>query len=522
MTTKDEAPALFALLLITLTLLSGGVWWSTGRMNFTHLLSLDSGSFPQPLADPLVPRFSQGERLLIETGALPEKQAGVGAIATGRFPEAIRNLEAALAVNPNDPEALIYLNNAHIGTAHAYTVAVVIPSGRDLNMALEILRGAAQVQQEVNQTGGINGIPLRLLLVNDDSDPAIAAQIAKALVQKPEVLAVVGHSTSETTQAAAPYYTTGELAAISPFSTAADAPLEKRYTFRTLPGDFMTARALAHQVLNRLQQQNVAIFYSSGSASSRSLRAELGAALTVEGGQLVREYDLAGPGFSPVDSVNQAALQGATALILLPDPDRVDRALQVVRVNRGRLKLLAGSELYSAKTLEIAGPESLGMVTAVPWHVLTDPEAPFAQASRHLWQADVNWRTAMTYDVMQALVTALRQYPNRQGIAEALLRPDFFAVGATGVVQFLPGGDRSHAQLQFVQVQPGFRSGYGYDFVPVEFAPILEETDSLGFWFPTRYALRFPCTSVQWDIAHTPPLGLTRIITAIHRDPSRK
>jgi len=491
MTTKNEAPTLLTLLLITLTLLSGGLWWSTEQVNLNHLLSLNPDALPQlPPPPSLANRFSQGGRLLIEMGALPEKRAGVMAIAAGYHHEAIRNLQASLAVNPNDPEALIYLNNAQIVGATAHTVAVVIPSGNDLNMALEILRGAAQAQQEVNQRGGINGVPLRLVLVNDDNDPAIAAQIAAALVADPQILAVVGHGTSETTQAAAPHYEAGALVAISPLSTATQSPQEKRYTFRTLPGDFMMARALAHQMLNRLQQQKVALFYSSGSASSRSLRAELGAALTVEGGQLLREYDLAGPGFSPVDSVHQAALQGATALILLPDMERLDRALQVIRVNRGRLNLLTASELYSAKTLEIVGPEAVGMVTAVPWHVWTDPEAVFVQASRQLWQADVNWRTAMTYDAMQAIITALQQTPTREGVAAALQQPSFFATGATGVVQFLPGGDRSHASIQFVQIQPGFRSGYGYDFVPVEFAPVPENTDSLGFWPSLLHALR--------------------------------
>ncbi|MBD1912006.1 MULTISPECIES: ABC transporter substrate-binding protein [unclassified Leptolyngbya] len=485
MTPKNEAPTLLVLLLMTMTLLTGGVWWSAGRMNLDHLLSLNpqilTGRSPTRLSPVLAERFSQGERLLIEMGALPEKQLGVTAMASSLYPEAAQYFEASLAVNPNDPEALIYLNNARIGQGLAYTLAVVVPSGRDLSSTLEILRGAAQTQNEVNQTGGIQGVPLRLVLVNDDGDVAIAPQIADLLIQNGQILGVVGHSTTEATQAAASRYEDGELVAISPLSTATPPPREKRFTFRTLPGDFMMARALAHQMLNRLQQQKVALFYSSTSASSRSLRLELGSALTVEGGQLLREYDLAGPGFSPVDSFNQAALQGATALILLPDAAQVDRALQVVRVNRGRLSLLGGSELYSAKTLEIVGPESVGMVTAVPWHVLTDPNSLFVQRSRQLWQGDVNWRTAMTYDAMQALVAAMRQNPTRKGIAEALLQPNFFAAGATGVVQFLPGGDRSHASIQFVQVQPGFRSGYGYDFVPAEFAPVFEEPTSLGF-----------------------------------------
>ena len=52
------------------------------------------------------------------------------------------------------------LNNARIGDANAYSIAVSIPIGSDVNGAQEILRGVAQAQIQVNQAGGIDGVPL--------------------------------------------------------------------------------------------------------------------------------------------------------------------------------------------------------------------------------------------------------------------------------------------------------------------------------------------------------------------------
>jgi len=52
--------------------------------------------------------------VLIAAGALPEKQAGTRAIAAGSTHQAINNLENALRVNRNDPEALIYLTSSPI------------------------------------------------------------------------------------------------------------------------------------------------------------------------------------------------------------------------------------------------------------------------------------------------------------------------------------------------------------------------------------------------------------------------
>lgn len=477
MAPKREAPALIASLLITLSLLTGGVWWSAGRWPLEHWLSLaDWGGTLSPEA--VRSRFSQGERVLVEVGLVPEKQAAVGAIAQQQPAAAIPALETALTVNPNDPEARIYLNNARIAQQPSYTIAVVIPAQRDIPGSLEILRGAAQAQDGVNRAGGINGIPVRLVVVNDDNDGAIAPQLATQLIHNPQILGVVGHNTRATILATAPLYQAAGLVAISPLSpvgATATTPVNGAppVTFRTLPSDFVTGRALAEHLLNHLHQQKAALFYSADSEASRALRNEMLTALSLGGGQVVAEVDLGRSGFSPLDSITRATAQGATALILLPDTAHVDRALQVVQVNAGRLHLLANQVLYSSRTLEIVGPEAVEMVMGVPWHALADVDSVFVQTARQLWGGDVSWRTAMTYDAMQALFAALGRNPTRTGIHQALHDPDFFATGATGTVRFLPSGDRNQG-VQLVQVQPGFQSGYGYDFVPLQ--PSLKRT----------------------------------------------
>ena len=105
-------------------------------------------------------------------------------------------------------------------------------------------------------------------------------------------------------------------------------------------------------------------------------------------------------------------------------------------------------------------------VVAVPWHILSDPQSEFVQASRQLWGGDVSWRTAMTYDATQTLIQALRTRPSRQGVQQVLAISSFVTDGASGTVKFLPSGDRNKAP-QLVTIQAGERSGYGYEFVPI-------------------------------------------------------
>jgi branched-chain amino acid transport system substrate-binding protein len=483
MSTQSETPTLLATLLIALTLLIGGVWWSAERLQMGHLLSIGTGlpSGAKPLSpDALQERLSDGDRLLIETGTTPEKYAGVQAIAQGNIPAAIAHLETAIATNPNDPEALIYLNNARVQGRPAHTLAVIAPIRTDLDRALEILRGVAQAQQEANQQDGINGNFLRILLVDDGEDLGIATQLADYLIRDTAVLGVVGHTTHATTIAARDRYGAAGLVAISPFDSAI-APAHPTYPrFRTIPSDFVTARALSEHVLNRLHQSAAAVFYADNSDDSRSLRDELATALSLNGSKIVQDYDLSAPEFDPGEQVNQAAMQGATALILLPDLAQRDRALQVIRANQNRLHVLGNAHLYTAKTLERVGPEAVGMTLAIPWHSHTDPDAPFVQRSRDLWNGEVNWRTALTYDATQAFVVAMEQapHPTRQSIHRTLQHPNFFAQGGTGVVRFLPTGDRNQG-MQLVRVQAGFVSGFGYDFVPIP-TPFLPYQPVLG------------------------------------------
>jgi len=467
MSQKNETPILILSLLITVALLAAGFWWFGSR--FGEMLSSGSGSktstnsasSPVSLSD----RLSLGERTLIP-GASPQKQAGVTAIAASSFDQAVQNLKASLQANRNDPEALIYLNNAVIGRQKSYRIATVVPIGSDANGALEMLRGVAQAQNEVNQTGGINGVPLSVAIANDDDNPEIASQVAKALVDDADVLGVVGHYSSGVTLAAADVYKAGKLLAISPVSTAVKLSGYSPYTFRTVPSDYVAARALANYMLTTLQQQKAAVFYNSQSTYSQSIKSEFVTALSLAGGQVTDEFDLSSSGFGAAESVTQAKQQGATVLALLANTGTLDRALQVVTVNRGQLKLLAGDDVYSPKTLEIGSTQAAGMVVAVPWHILSDPQATFVRQSRQLWGADVNWRTAMSYDAAIALIAGLKRDPTRQGLQQALSAPGFSAVGATGTVRFLPSGDRNQAD-QLVTIQAGTRSGFGFDFVPI-------------------------------------------------------
>ncbi|HEY9691749.1 MAG TPA: ABC transporter substrate-binding protein [Oculatellaceae cyanobacterium] len=468
MSQKNETTVLVLSLLITLAAVGAGFWWLTNKsgINLGNLIKTGSPISESSQDKSVEDRISFGDKILITGISSPPKQAGVDAIASKNYQSAVANFQAAIKVNRNDPEALILLNNARIENKKSYTIAALVPIGSDVNGSLEILRGVAQAQNEINQAGGVKGVPLKIAIANDENNPEIAKKIAATLVQNSEVLGVVGPYASDVTLAAGSVFQSGQLVAISPTSTSVKLSSFSRYIFRTVPSDYVAARALANYMITQLKQQNVAVVFNSKSSYSQSLKSEFVTAVSLSGGQVSSEFDLSQPNFSAAKSVEQATKQQVKVLMLAANTDTLDKALQVVQINRLRLTLLAGDDAYTPKTLEVGGASAVGMIVAVPWHIDAQPNSVFARTSRILWGGAVNWRTALAYDATEALITAIERNPTRAGVQQALSSPDFSTIGASGVVRFLPSGDRN-SSVQLVKIVPGTRSGTGYDFVPV-------------------------------------------------------
>ena len=406
--------------------------------------------------------LSQGARLMIADSTSPAKIAGITAFAQGDYSTAISEFQVARSDLRNDPETLIYLNNARLGQNPAAEIAVVVPIGSSVNPAREILRGVAHHQERHNANPGA-ALPLRVWIGDDNNDPALAQQIATVIVRDPRFLAVVGHGTSATSIAAAPIYRQGQKVMIAPTSTSTELaqvqPGSPTFIFRTIPSDQFTGTALARYLLTQNRRQ-LSVFFNSQSSYSRSLKEAFATTLTLEGGQILQEIDLS-QGDPPPTHPNS---QG---LVLLTDAQTFDRAIQVARLNNGRLPLFGGDALYRIDTLQQGQAAVNGLILPVPWHPQKSGDPQFPRAAQQLWGGDVNWRTALAYDATQAITTALRSgFTDSVALATALVAPDFGFAGVTGQVRFTPSGERQ-GQVLLVRVQPGSLSKTGYDFVPL-------------------------------------------------------
>ena len=421
--------------------------------------------------DNLDNKTSAGKIILLDANPNTQKQTAADAYGYGNYQKAASQWESSLKLQRNDPETLIYLNNARIGASPSYTIAVPVPIDAEINVAKEILRGAAQAQYQINNSGGIKGKSIKLIIADDSNNPSTAKKLADRFSKNSEILGIVGHFSSDVTLEAAQVYQSQGLVVISPTSSSTAISNVGSYVFRTVSSDCFAGNALVEHLVNQIQVNQAAVIYNSTSSYSTSMRDVFKNSLDKKGGAVVAEFNFSQPNFDIINVLAKIKEKNAQAIVLFPNSsgknalETLDKTFLIALINKQELPLLGGDSLYKPRTLQIGQQNVVNMVISVPWHV-QNSDSQFFNLATKLWGGGVNWRSILTYDATMALGEAMKTNPTRAGIQKTLLSPEFIAQGASEEIKFLPTGDRS-TEVELVKVVAGNNSGFGYDFVPI-------------------------------------------------------
>lgn len=455
---------------ILFLLIKGSNWRSdrlkiaSGSISEQQNLCIDLSSRPSP-------RMSLGEKILTQKyGKLkPESKIplyeGSAAFARCEFVSAKQKFQQSLIQGKNNPEALIYFNNASAITQDYLKIAVSVPLGTNPNVAWEILRGVAQAQTQINQQGGIQEKLLSIQIVDDDNNPEIVRQVATQLVADESILAVVGHNDSTASIAASEIYQKRGLVMISPTSNATELSGVGSYIFRTTFGVKALANRLADYA-SVASLSKVTICVDSNSSASSSFVREFILEMTRDRGQQTTvKCDFASEDFDPQQIIEQSIAQNADALLLSPSIENLDPAMTLIRENQQQLALLGNHSLYTQKTIQKGQDAVVGMVIPSPWLPNISSQDDFEQIANEYWGDAVNWRTATAYDATLALIKGLQQAETRSQLQAILTRPNFVIEGATGKITF-EKSDRP-GTVKLAQIVSDDNSGQ-YRFAPLK------------------------------------------------------
>ncbi len=456
----NQKSFLLILYVIILGIFGPTIYWFSESRNRSPVAKKETKNLAQT-------RISLGDKILVKAHNNSAKQLGIEAFAKGDYITARESFSTALKSDRNDPEARIYLNNTIAATTkNPHRIGVSVPIGGNLGVAKEILRGVAQAQTEINQNGGIDGKLLMVKIANDDNEPELAREIANKFIQDKQILAVVGHNSSDASIAAAPIYQEADVVMITPTSSAETLPTIGNHIFRTVTSARALADTLANYAVNVAGKRHIAICVDSKAKASISFQENFTWAVYHHGGKVVSiDCDFSAGNFNPTSIPSQVISRGGDALLLAASVRKVSKAVEVAAANDDRLTLFGNHSLNTYTTLKEGQSAVNGMVLTVPWYPQTSNS--FTTNARQLWGGSVNWRTAMAYDATQTLSKAVAAGSSRQQLQQTLANPEFSARGATSEVHFLPSGDRN-LKGTLIKIEPGNKSGTGYDFASVK------------------------------------------------------
>jgi ABC-type branched-subunit amino acid transport system substrate-binding protein len=398
-------------------------------------------------------RVSCGDKiLLIPAGGKNrrEKEAGFAAIKQKDFRQGIELLQKDHDLS-KDPETLIALNNAKIAQnrpQNVKTIAAIVPSSQTPEyVSVSILKGVAEAQREFNQKEG--GWKLIVALADDSNDPNKGKEIAEQLVKHKDILAVLGHYSSNVTINVKDIYNQARTVLLSATSSADELTSSQfdlhNYFFRIVSSTQVSSERLAKKWATK--PEKIALFYTPNKKFSESFRKAFLA--HIPPGNIVKEFDLSSRNNAERElAIAKAA--GAKAIVIIPDAyteaNERGRVLSIVKATQGQLPILGTSILRDAYLFKIDPLYLKNLVITIPVH---PSDRQFIDEARlnnapNWWgtKSNTHDRIINSYDGMQVLLAALAKSADRETIRQTIAAPGFSVLGITGKISF-QGSDRA-------------------------------------------------------------------------------
>ncbi len=395
---------------------------------------------------------SIGDRALFPKLSSTAKTEGIQLFASKDYEQAINKFNESLGSQPNDPEARIYLNNAlalHQSAGASLPIIPVVNSATSgSSTVIEILRGAAVAQAEINQDiGGIKGKKVLFKIVLDNNDPNLAKKVAQKLVRE-DIKAVIGHADSNSSVAAAPIYERAGVVMISATSSTMDLRGSWKNIFRTVPNSEVMTKTLSEYIFNKEKKKKLGFCFDSILTAGTTFKDAFIADFNRKGGSIVPvKCDASDPSFSPRLIVQDMAKQGADGLVMyyhLNESYQIQAVKNIAKASKDLNLPLFGSASLVAKDIIESGQDFQGMVLVTPRHHNSPLARSFSDTFKSIFADVPSWRDMMSYDAVKAVAVGLNASDGTsKGLAQKLHDPNFPSIpGSSGPIKFSQGVDR--------------------------------------------------------------------------------
>jgi branched-chain amino acid transport system substrate-binding protein len=343
------------------------------------------------------------------------------------------------------------------------TIAVAQPlSGPQAGRGKDLLDGAKLAVDEINKSGfKIAGKPvtLELVSVDDKADLATAKQVAQDLVNQ-KVFAVLGHLSSEITEATIPIYKQGDVIQLFTSSAAELTKQGEGNTFRLVANDAMQAKAVASYASETLRAKSVAMIHEN-SAYGNPMKTDVAAELAKGKKTLAvaESVDLKTTDFSAFVAKLKAAPPDVM-IAALRDHQLLPLMAQMKAAGLSEVPVIATS---TGKTSKVAkAPADVTKLystisSAEPREFSSGPE--FLSKFRTAYKSEPVWAAHYAYDAIYVLAHTLRANGNTEKDAmRAKLRTIDAIAPVTGTMRFNTSGEQLYGAITVYERRDGIWS----------------------------------------------------------------
>jgi branched-chain amino acid transport system substrate-binding protein len=330
-------------------------------------------------------------------------------------------------------------------TGVPYTIGAIFSiTGDASSLGIPERNTAQMLEKMVNDAGGINGHPLKILIEDDRGDAAEALNAAMRLVERDNVLAIIGPSRTGTTMALLDYMERKQVPLISCAAAIQIVEPVRKWVFKTPQSDRLAVQKLIPYLQSK-KIKRVAIL-SDNTPFGKGGLAELDSLLPGAGISVVAKEE-----YGPKDASMESQLtniKGTNAQAVIcwgtpPGPAIVAKNMKQLSMT---MPLICSHGVANATFLSVAGEAANGVVLPAGRLIVVDQIAKSNLQKKVLeeyakrYQAEFG-KPADTFgghawDAVHIIVRALREAgPDRAKIRTAIERTRGY-VGTGGVFNF--------------------------------------------------------------------------------------
>lgn len=310
-------------------------------------------------------------------------------------------------------------------------------TGKDATFGQSQHKGIVLALEEINAAGGVLGRPLEVISEDNQSKPGESATVAKKLISREKVVALLGEVTSGRSLEVAPLAQAAKIPMIATGATNPKVTQTGNHVFRVCFIDDFQGTVMAKFALSELKAKKVATLTSVSSPYSVGLAKFFKETFTAGGGVIAAEQK-----FSEGDKDFRAQLTAikAAGVDAVFVPGYYTEAALIARQARSlglTIPLFGGDGWESEKLLEIGG-EALNQCYYSTHFTPENQDAAVAQFVKKFkarWNGETpDAYAALGYDALYILVDAIKRAGVTEGpkLREAIASTTAFS-GASGV-----------------------------------------------------------------------------------------